>query len=216
MRKVLVPLGTLALLFGGASFAHADHSGNPNTENLAHVSTAGSGQAECGKATVLLTVPDGTPGTWQYGLTARIDGVDVGYTPVQTGPGSVSLPIVFTEDENDGSVTVEYYFSAATEWDLVAPDMNRSSVWPEVGEAFRSFDVDTDCVEPEPTEDPKPDPTTEPEPKDETPEPEPKDETPNPKVSDEKLPDTGAPLLPLVLAGVGLSGAGVLLRKFRN
>jgi|GEM_PF-3205108 len=133
---------------------------------------------QCGEASVTVSTSN-IDETWWYGVTVEVDGVVVGSAIVQ-GNGSDTLVIPLDEDQSGGSVEIEYYVHASTEWDLIPEDLDRQSIWPEVGDKFRSFTGDTDCEEPEPT--PTPTPTPDPSP---TPTPEP---TPTPTPTPDPSP----------------------------
>lgn len=100
---------------------------------------------------------------WRYGVTVEFE--DMGDSVVVIGPGSETLTFAFEEDEYEGSITGRYFVTDATEWDLVPADLNYQATWPEVGDAFREFTVDTDCeVNPDPEPEPEPEPTPTPTP----------------------------------------------------
>lgn len=100
-----------------------------------------------------VTVDHNTP--WRYGVTVEVDG-EVVDTLLVEGAGSDTLNLTFEEDEFGGSVDVRYYVTDATEWDIVPADLNRQAIWPEIGDAFRAFTVDTNCVaDPEDPKDPE-------------------------------------------------------------
>lgn len=100
--------------------------------------------SECAAASITVTV-DGVPDTWIYGIRAEVDGEVVGSALVQ-GNGTNTLNVPIAEDQGDGEVTVRYYVHAATEWGPIPDDLNRQAIYPEVGEFFREFTVDTDCI----------------------------------------------------------------------
>jgi hypothetical protein len=96
------------------------------------------------------------PDTWWYGLRVEVDGVKVGgnvgavpglSSVAVQGPGTSALPLTFTEDQGGGEVTVRYFVTDATEYDLVPAAMDNSATWPEAGEGtFVEFRVNTDCL----------------------------------------------------------------------
>ena len=105
---------------------------------------------------VTVTTAD-IPASWWYGLRVEVDGVKVGAnvgaapglsSVAVQGPGTSTLPLTFTEDQGGGEVTVRYFVTDATEYDVVPAAMDNSATWPEAGEGtFVEFKVDTDCVE---------------------------------------------------------------------
>ena len=103
-----------------------------------------SHEAVCGEGSVTVT-SEGIPASWWYGVKVFADGVLVD-SAIKQGPGTDTAVLSLDEDASGGEVVVTYWVHASTEWSLVPDDLDYQATYPVVGDKFRTFTVNTDCL----------------------------------------------------------------------